>query len=396
MEAELEQEQTKRKPDVESVEELESCINTNLWYTERLEQLVRLLDNDAVEPSSLEDIQDLVADHLDRGREPDYVPDMTVFEDFEALFVFDEDSDDGAAEGGGDDSDDDDEPVSPADGPETDPTAEHRAKLKKKATRDTSEKRKAPVVPVVDKVAPIKGISAASPAPAPTPVTAIAPVPASAGAPKPIAGFRSAVRGAAMAAARTGTPLGTDAGDGTPSATSQSPLLSPADHSSGIPFDGGAILGQSVHATSQPITRGRGASLGGASIEYHRASDSTTGADLVESRARLAAWSMRGPPPDASGFSPGMTLEGAAGDAPEVLPLAAAREALLQMQATSNRMPTLPDMEPPAVYMPRRPAPGHASFPARPLAALATPAMASRMSTAVLFFAFYMKQGSFT
>lgn len=66
----------------ERVTALQEVTERHKWHQGRLELLLRAVENDGVEATDVEDIQDTIKDYCDNNQDPDFVEDETMYDDF--------------------------------------------------------------------------------------------------------------------------------------------------------------------------------------------------------------------------------------------------------------------------------------------------------------------------
>mmetsp|Transcript_14503 Transcript_14503/g.44777 ORF Transcript_14503/g.44777 Transcript_14503/m.44777 type:complete len:370 (-) Transcript_14503:517-1626(-) len=134
------------------VEQLEASIKRHRWHIARLEQIARLLDNDALQHEQIDEIKEDVEYYIDANQEPDFMDaydeTMDIFESLELGELAPAGDDDAAPAadagrrkkkgGRGDDDDDDDDATPPRDpfARAALSTARSRRALSDGATRD--------------------------------------------------------------------------------------------------------------------------------------------------------------------------------------------------------------------------------------------------------------------
>jgi CCR4-NOT transcription complex subunit 3 len=91
VETELENiENPKTKREKEVVAHLETVIKNHRWHIDRLDGVIRLLDNAAVEADDVDQIKDNIDDYLERGKDEDYEMDLELYNGFEGLTIGDD------------------------------------------------------------------------------------------------------------------------------------------------------------------------------------------------------------------------------------------------------------------------------------------------------------------
>ena len=104
VEAEIEKLMSKKKPNKAELEVQEGHLKRHKWHIGKLEQIVRLIDNDVVSPAQVEDVKEDVEYYIDSNTEADFLdaydPECDIFESLE-LGDLEAELDAGGAGGGG-------------------------------------------------------------------------------------------------------------------------------------------------------------------------------------------------------------------------------------------------------------------------------------------------------
>jgi CCR4-NOT transcription complex subunit 3 len=166
----------KGKKNKSEIENLELLLARHKWHVLKLEQIARLLDNDAIDPSSVDALKDEIDYYLEANQEPDF---METYGEDDIYEVLDLDSLSSiqisldTAGDGGDDSDEDGGP--PATPQPTAPTTPARASAKNpSSTASSSASKKAVATPIagIGRPGAVKAVDlkTTSAAPSSTPV----------------------------------------------------------------------------------------------------------------------------------------------------------------------------------------------------------------------------------
>ncbi|KAA0172673.1 hypothetical protein FNF27_05897 [Cafeteria roenbergensis] len=447
LEADMETERSKRRPDTKLLASLEETLGNHHTHIHRIEQLTRLLDNLVIPHEDITSIRDDLTYYVESNREPDFAPDMELYDRFDVLM------DAGTPTPGG-------SGVGPSSGSDV----ASRSGASDTGRSRASSKKSAPAASAPAPAAAAAAASAASAAPSSTAGKSRR----SAGAASGAGDVRStAGPGAASAASGAGGSVAASASSAAPAAAaaaSSRPLRQ-------LATSGGASLAAIVRASSAagaagPASRAAaGLSLPrpvgarpapGSAKDAHAsvppamasvpppAGSSTTatplsaaaaagaGAGAASSadgaasaavhaghRGALAFTLARGegaPEPDADGVvrclgSVGGLLFGGGGgdDAPIGLGIAfdpdeddlqamCAPGAITQeVERAFAHVPEVSDIERSRAHVPRHPVPPecqHPAFQMPPPACLDEPATFDRLKADTLFFAFYFMQGT--
>ena len=70
-----------KKKEQTQVETLEERLETHRWHEEKLEQILRLMDNDALVPDQVNNLKDGLEYYIESNAEPDFYPDDEIFDE---------------------------------------------------------------------------------------------------------------------------------------------------------------------------------------------------------------------------------------------------------------------------------------------------------------------------
>lgn len=92
-----------KNPAAEKLDMLTQRLETHKYHQKRLEIIMRMIDNDALDPEEVNGIQDGITYYIRENQDPDFMDDETLYDDLNLPETFDSDD-----EHNNDDSDDDD------------------------------------------------------------------------------------------------------------------------------------------------------------------------------------------------------------------------------------------------------------------------------------------------
>ncbi|KAI8344075.1 Not1 N-terminal domain, CCR4-Not complex component-domain-containing protein [Chlamydoabsidia padenii] len=343
---------------------IEHTIERNRWHINRLELMLRLLENDHLETEKVLGIKDDVQYYLECNQEPDFEEDEFIYEDLnleeeEELYAIrtdeyhnelakaekDSKDEEKPAKRSSKEKDKDEESLLPS------PLGKSQAKLQ------TSPKLASPVEDTKSTASPIKASAASILSPKVTKADN-----------SPVAAPPSTLKYAAAAATSLDSATKkSDEKEATPSAWVEPPKIADQHKSIRSPIE------SSSNANSQPMLSSHYSGKNSPSSSH------TPTQDMPDTRLPSTLADL------ASSF--------------ESIKARAGKEDILythqMLDASLQHVPDLIDSERPKIYQPRTPYPSPSYYPQQPLAIFDNPALFEKFDMDALFFIFYYQQGTY-
>lgn len=356
----------KKKSNQGREDELREVMDRHLFHTTNLEQLLRLLDNESIAPTDIDEIKDGVEYYIESNMDdPDFYDDDTIYDDIKALAEIKDNPDATIAVAGLQDEEPEPDPD-----PEPAPKKEEPAKPKQPEPKPAKEEPPAPAQPQS-----ARNQQPSLPIPLPTPL------------PQPTPQHNQQAQQAraqqqAQAQARA-------------QAQAQAQALAAAQQVRQQPVPDYAQLKQNLQREEQERQRQQQlaqqqAQRTGAQVQQpqnaapHKAHDDTA-ADAMARRGSL----------DSLTPIPGVSEAELVEDPHVSVERSDDTNPLQMLDASFRNIPDPSDSERPKNYVPRNAYPTHTSFPDKPLPLFENPAMFEKLDIDTLFFIFYYQQGTY-
>ncbi|ORZ21545.1 Not1 N-terminal domain, CCR4-Not complex component-domain-containing protein [Absidia repens] len=344
---------------------IENTIERNRWHINRLELMLRLLENDHLETEKVMSIRDDVQYYLECNQEPDFEEDEYIYEDLnleeeEELYAIRTDEYHNELAKAEKESKDDEKPTKRS-SREKDKDNDEESLLSSPATKNqiksmTSPTLASPTEETKLVSSPIKSSTASIPSPNTSKSEATPP---------------STLKYAAAAASTIDTSAKKpEVAESAPSAWTEPPKIADQSKSIKSPSESTSNIGSQALLSSHFS----GKSSPSDSHAGHVPTQDISEGRLPSSLADLA-----------SSF--------------ETIKARAGKENLLythqMLDASLQHVPDLVDSERPKVYQPRSPYPSPSYYPQQPLAIFDNPALFEKFDMDALFFIFYYQQGTY-
>jgi CCR4-NOT transcription complex subunit 3 len=451
IEAEVELlEATGKKKDRETADNLEKVIKLHRWHIDKMEALLRLLDNAAVDPDQVDGLKDELDYYFEQCREEGYEADMEIYDDFDLAAEDDDAEDEDEDEGVGSSKNTTNTKVSTPVLASTPTKATVPSivplSIPASATITSPSKDRNLVDPLKPKTASVAASSSSST----TPVAASTPAPAAASAPAAVTAAKTGqiMNANAQAPGNTvsspvpaskavpGVQPGTSIASAKPN-TKPAPAISAATPiaaaTSVIPAKGNVapVSSVSIPATQvsnatiaapsvQPnvtsvkpqeslasIVKGKSQPVGGSVIASSVSAGITSGPKSVLSTSSIGVIQPASQDSDSSMSSLADAI--AVSIAPHPIPavlekgpplvpflhLSHQRYHANVLNSSLGSLPELIDTERPKPYVPRNPSVGHPSFPSIPASGMDTASFFEKLDLDTLFFCFYYHSGGY-